>query len=109
MNDFSKDLTIEMLQSELYTQIAEAIGVENFYKLAQTVGGETIYIPKQESIVRPIKEARIKAEFNGYNHTELARRYGFSERWVRTLCGDGHPEGQLSIFDCMDETEDGNS
>lgn len=101
MKDLSKDLTLEMLSSELYTQIAEAIGIENFYKLAEVVGGTTVYIPKPESLVRPVKEARLKAEFNGYNHVELAKRYGFSERWVRQLCGEGVPEGQLS-FDFLD-------
>lgn len=99
MKELSKDLTLDMLSSELYTQIAEAIGIENFYKLTEVIGGTTVYIPKPESLVRPIREARLKAEFNGYNHTELARRYGFSVRWVKELCGEGYPEGQICLFD----------
>lgn len=95
----SKDLTLEMLPDGLWRQIAEAIGTENFYKLAEVVGGATIYIPKPESLVRPVRDARIKEEFNGYNHTTLSRKYGVTERWVRALCGDGHPEGQLSLED----------
>ena len=99
MSELSKDLTLEMLPEGLYTLIAEAIGTENFYKLAEVVGGTTVYIPKPESLVRPVRDARIKEEFNGYNHTLLARKYGVTERWVRQLCGDGHPEGQLSLED----------
>lgn len=99
MSELSKDLTLEMLPEGLYTLIAEAIGTENFYKLAEVVGGTTVYIPKPESLVRPVRDARIKEEFNGYNHTALARKYGVTERWVRQLCGDGHPEGQLSLED----------
>ncbi|MPM43791.1 hypothetical protein SDC9_90468 [bioreactor metagenome] len=104
MSELSKDLTLEMLSSELYSQIAEAIGIENFYKLAETVGGATVYIPKPESLVRPVRDARIKKEFNGYNHAQLAKRYDVTERWVRQLCGDGHPEGQLNLFSYMGNT-----
>ena len=98
MNELSKDLTLEMLSSELYTQIAEAIGIDKFYKLAEAVGGATVYIPKPESLVRPVRDTRLKAEFNGYNHSELAKKYNVTERWVRQLCGEGHPEGQLDLF-----------
>lgn len=106
MDDFKKDLTLDMLDGVLYRQIAEAIGTENFVKLAEVVGGATIYIPKPESITRPVREARIKEEFNGYNHLELARRYGVTERWVRQLCGPGKVPGQLSILDFLDAPED---
>ena len=50
MDELSKELTIEMLPSTLYKEIAEAIGVENFVKLADVVGGSTVYIPKPESL-----------------------------------------------------------
>ena len=101
MDGLVKDLTLEMLPDGLYRQIAEAIGVANFYKLAEVVGGATVYIPKPESLVRPVRDARIKAEFNGYNHPELARRYGVTERWVHHLCGDGKLPGQLDLFSLL--------
>ena len=103
MDDFKKDLTLDMLDGVLYRQIAEAIGTENFVKLAEVVGGATIYIPKPESITRPVRDARIKEEFNGYNHPELARKYGVTERWVRRICGPGQTEGQIDIFDYFND------
>lgn len=99
----SKDLTLEMLPDGLYKDIAEAIGIGNFYKLAKVVGGATVYIPKPESVVRPVRDARIKNEFNGYNHPDLARKYGVSERWVRQLCGVGILEGQLELTDFLND------
>lgn len=101
MNELSKDLRLEMLPEGLYRDIAEAIGPENFVKLAEIIGGATVYIPKPESIVRPVRDARIKQEFNGYNHLELARRYSVTERWVRQICGDGNLEGQVSLLDLL--------
>lgn len=104
MDELARDLTAEMLPEGLYKQIAESIGTENFYKLAELLGGATVYIPKPESVTRPVRDARIKAEFNGYNHPELARKYGVTERWVRQLCGDGHFNGQLSLLDDFGDT-----
>ena len=106
MDELAKELTLEMLpKSELYYQIAEAIGAENFYKLAELVGGTTIYVPKPESLTRPVRDAHIKAEFNGYNHQELAKKYNVTERWVRQLCGPGQAEGQLDIFSIAPELD----
>lgn len=102
MDRLSEELTLEMFQEGPYKQIAEAIGPENFYRLAEVVGGSTVYVPKPESLTRPVRDAHIKAEFNGYNHSELARQYGVTERWVRTLCGPGQTEGQIGLFELLD-------
>ena len=45
MDELVKDLTLDMISEGLYRMIAEAIGTDNFYKLAEIVGGTTIYIP----------------------------------------------------------------
>ena len=47
MDELVKDLTLDMISEGLYRMIAEAIGTDNFYKLAEIVGGTTIYIPKK--------------------------------------------------------------
>lgn len=99
MSDLSEGLTLEMISEGLYKDIAEAIGPANFVKLAEIVGGATIYIPKPESLVRPVRDARIKEEFTGYNCIELARKYGVTERWVRQLCGESQTAGQYSFDD----------
>ncbi|MCI9179149.1 MAG: hypothetical protein HFG50_03950 [Lachnospiraceae bacterium] len=105
MDELAKDLTLEMLPEGIYKDIAQAIGSENFYKLTKVVGGATIYLPKPESVIRPVRDAHIKSEFNGYNHPELAKKYGVTERWVRQLCGDGKLQGQMELFDFLSENE----
>ncbi len=104
MNELSKGLKAEMLPEGLYRDIAEAIGPENFVKLAEIIGGATVYIPKADSLVRPVRDARIKDEFNGYNHLDLAKRYNVTERWVRQICGEGNVEGQLSLLELLSES-----
>ena len=97
--EFKEGLTIDMLPDEGWCkEIARKIGIENLIILTEMLGGTTFYLPKLESLVRPVKNQSIKAEFNGYNHIELALRYNVSERWVRELCGNGIVEGQTSLY-----------
>lgn len=98
-DDWTKELTLEMIPSGIYRQIAELIGVENLASLAKLIGGTTFYLPKLESFIKPVRDTHIKKEFTGYNHVELARKYDVTERWIRILCGEGSCEGQISIFD----------
>lgn len=99
MDELSKEMTLDMIQEGVWKQVAEAIGVDNLCRMLKIVGGATIYIPKLETVVRPVRDAHIKAEFNGYNYVELGLKYNVSERWVRQLCGPGKIEGQASLFD----------
>ncbi len=99
MDELLKELTPEMFESELYQLIAETIGAEGFYKLAKAIGGLTVYIPLADSVIRPVRDAHIKAEFNGCNHLALAEKYEVTERRVRQLCGDGFLEGQMNLFE----------
>lgn len=98
-----EELTVEMMPEGTYREIAQAIGPQNFYRLAKLVGGTTIYIPKPDSVLRPVRDARIRAEYNGYNCAELVRKYNVSERWVQQICGESPLPGQYNIFDYMEE------
>lgn len=106
IDDFIKELTLDMIPDGIYREVAGEIGIANFIKLSALVGGTTIYIPKPESLLRPVRDLCIKKEFNGYNYTELAKQYNLSESRVREICGEGRLKGQFSLFDYMDA--DGN-
>lgn len=92
-----------MIPEGIYREIAEKIGIENLIKLALLAGGAKLYIPKAESLIRPVRDLRIKSEFSGYNHLELAKKYNLSESWIREICGEGYLKGQCSVFDILDE------
>ncbi|MPM11429.1 hypothetical protein SDC9_57773 [bioreactor metagenome] len=83
-----EELTLELIPEGTYRSIAEAIGVSNFLIITEMIGGATIYLPKKESILKPVRDRRILEEYNGYNQIELAKKYGVSERWVRQLQND---------------------
>lgn len=102
IENYINELTPEMIPEGIYRDIAEEIGVVNFIKLAELLGGSTFYIPKAESFLRPVRDNRIKQDFNGYNHSELAKKYNLSERWIREICGEGQCKGQFSLFDYVE-------
>lgn len=97
MDNYQNDLSLEMIPDGMYRKIAEAIGVEHLIALAEIVGGTTFYMPKTESFLRPLRDAAIKEEFNGFNHAELALKYNVTDRWVRQICGEGFIEGQITL------------
>lgn len=102
MNAWKDELTLDMIPEGLYHKIAEAIGVQNFVTLTEITGGTTFYLPKTESLFRPIRDAKIKEDFDGCNHHELAIKYNVTDSWVRQLCGKGHLEGQIELESMMD-------
>lgn len=101
MGDWTDSLTLDMIP-ESYKQIAKAVGIREFIKLARVAGGTSLYIPKADKLLIPIRDKCIKKEFNGYNQKELAIKYNLSERWIIDICSRGNLEGQLSVFE--DET-----
>ncbi len=61
-----------------HSVIAASTGVKAALTLSRAYGGTTVYISKQDSIIRMIRHARIRKEFTGFNRHELARKYGLS-------------------------------
>lgn len=82
--ELEKKLTIDML-SEKYSYVAQLIGVEGFILLTKELGGVMFYIPKFDTILKDIRNANIKQEFNGSNIKQLSKDYNISEKWVRNI------------------------
>ena len=70
---------------EEYLDIVDAIGMEAFLGLVGLCGGQSLYIPKRESLERDGRDRDIRARFNGGNYRALAAQYRLSERQVRKI------------------------
>ena len=70
---------------EEYRDIAEAIGLEAFTQLTLLCGGQSLYIPKRESLERNARDRDIRARFNGCNYRALAAQFRLSERQIRKI------------------------
>lgn len=74
---------------EEYRDIAEAIGMEAFDNLTLLCGGQSLYIPKRESLERGARDREIKARFDGGNYRALAAQFRLSERQIRKIINSG--------------------
>lgn len=89
--------------SEQYRPIVEIIGIKGFVALSDYAKGDELYFPKVESIIAPVRNRHIKAEWTGYNKSELAAKYNLTTAQLRNILKDEPTPGQMSIFDfCYD-------
>lgn len=86
--------------SPVLMQAIDIIGLSLFIDLCYVIGGLSIYIPKFESVVAAARDRLILNEFNGYNYSELAIKYGITEVWVRQIIAKANfKENAISLFD----------
>lgn len=88
--------------SDTYAELVRIIGADKADKVIHIFMGELIYFPKLKSL--SVRE-KILQDFTGYNYTELSRKYGYSERYIREIVKyraksmKTVSEGQISLFD----------
>lgn len=70
---------------EEYLDIYDALGAEAFLKLVRLCGGQSLYLPKLDSLEREGRDRQIRALFNGCNYRALALQFRLSERQVRKI------------------------
>ena len=79
-----KHIQLEDLPPDLQ-DLADTIGFDATVKLIECRGGEGLYIPKPEKVLRAARDRFIRKEFDGTNHRELARKYGLTVTWIRAI------------------------
>lgn len=87
MEEWMKELNPEVLP-EPYRKLTSFIGLEHTMKLAEGFKGTTLYFAKLDSTLKLIRDKKIREEFNGGNHKELAVKYGLTEAWVRKILAE---------------------
>lgn len=68
-----------------YHDIVDALGLDVFLALTDLCGGQSLYIPKTESLQRDGRDREIRARFNGGNYRALAAQFRLSERQIRKI------------------------
>jgi len=61
---------------------AQHVAKEVADRMAAHWGGQNIYFPMGLSIKLSRRDRQIYDEFNGTNHSDLARKYGASLQWI---------------------------
>ncbi len=81
---FYNDIRREDIPAE-YLDLADALGLEVFLRLTRLFGGQSLYIPKTESLEREARDRAIRARFDGNNYRALGTRFQLSERQIRKI------------------------
>jgi len=94
---------------EPHRKLAEVIGVDAMMRFCETYGGMSFTVPKMDKLLAAERNRHIRTEYNGYNTSQLARKYGLTARMVQMIV-DGVPprqiDGQMGIDDFLErETE----
>ncbi|MHA6913036.1 Mor transcription activator family protein [Ralstonia pseudosolanacearum] len=66
----------------LDSEKAEQLGREIANRMAAHWGGQNIYFPMGLSLKLSQRDQQIYDEFNGTNHSDLARKHGVSLQWI---------------------------
>lgn len=69
---------------ESLKDIVDVVGMDCVKELIRLAGGSSLYIPSENSVVKPVRNKIIKENFNG-NYKELSRKFGISEVQVRNI------------------------
>lgn len=97
LSEIAMEISAECLP-ESYQALAEIIGVENTLKIARSLGGLVYYYPKLDNLLQKKRDDRIRREFTGCNHKELAIKYGLTERWIREIVQIKPSHDQTNLF-----------
>lgn len=68
-----------------YQDILDILGMEAFLRLIRLCGGQSLYLPKLDSLQRDGRDREIRARFDGGNYRALARQFRLSERQIRKI------------------------
>ncbi|MGN1114302.1 MAG: Mor transcription activator family protein [Oscillospiraceae bacterium] len=68
--------------------LCDCIGMDAYERIVTQYSGQSLYIPKIESVTRSSRDEKIRSDFNGYNYKYLAMKYGLSERTIRMITSD---------------------
>lgn len=83
MGDVMDDIKPEQL-AEIYRDMSEIVGIEKTVLIYSAFKGQQVSFPLHLFSAEYIKSC-IKSEYNGSNIKQLARKFGYSERWVREI------------------------
>ena len=75
-----------------YLDLVDTLGLESFLSLVDLCGGQSLYIPKRETLGREGRDREIRARYNGANTRALARQFRLSERYVRKIVHGKHAQ-----------------
>lgn len=73
---------------EVQRELVDCIGMEAYRKLISTYAGDTITVRMPKGLTRPLRNEKIRNDYNGYNIRELSKKYNLHENTIRDIVSD---------------------
>lgn len=90
-------------------ELADQVSNELIFRIAQSWGGQMIYIPKGRQFVASRRDKKIYAAFTGKNIRELTVRFGLSAPYIYKIVQRMRElerrTNQMDMFGASDSTE----
>lgn len=90
---------------EQHQKIADAIGYEGLLSLVSAYGGDYLYVPKLDAIIKAVRDKRLLADHrSGMRPAQLAHKYDLSVVQVYEIIKRNRTpqeEGQYSFLDAL--------
>lgn len=83
--DLWDEITADDFEDDSMALLVEVVGLEDAKKIVAALGGDNLYVPKVESVIRMARNRRIFKEFTGFNHKDLASKYNLTSRHIRSI------------------------
>jgi len=83
--DLWSEITPDDFKDDAMALLVDVVGLEQAKRIVAALGGDNLYIPKVESVIRMARNRRINKEFTGLNHKELAAKYNLTPRHIRGI------------------------
>lgn len=101
--DLWDEITDKDFDDDSMALLVEVAGLETAKKIVAALGGDSLYVPKVESVIRLARNRRINKEFTGFNHKNLAAKYDLTTRHIRKIIEEQKKpcsivEKQLNLF-----------
>ncbi len=81
--DYLAELTFDDLDDE-QRELAELVGLESYKKLIKTYGGINVYILKEATVCKELRNRNMRNLFDG-DYKKLAREFKLSIRQTREI------------------------
>ena len=78
------DLKISDLPPQ-FENIAIELGIDKVKALFKEFLGTSVHFPTEKMIYKEARDRSIMADYNGFNHKELAIKYNMSESYIRSI------------------------
>ena len=88
MREVFTEMSPDEIQSDqlahIYCELAELIGTEAALKIHAAYRGQQINFPVN-LFTKEFVQEQILREYDGTNVKQLASKFGYSEKWIRTI------------------------